>query len=476
MPSLVGSEMCIRDRAAAAFIGQFTVSTDKGSSPELYSVDVSDYVRRHLSQGKVAFVVGDAANTGISLNVYSKEANGTSNPRPRLAVKEIIDISGDNIPPSWSNGSHLAVSNLGTDFINLYWPAAVDNTKVTHYRVYQNNTLLAALKGSTSYNAAGLSPGAAYTFRVEAVDAAGNISSSPLTFSRTTLSAPLTPLPVIGVTASASDGNIEINTIDSNSYTRWSSSGDGQWIMYDLDEIKRVGYVGVGFYKGDVRSTNFEIETSVDGTMWTQRFSGSSSGKTTAMQAFDISDTDARYVRITGHGNSDGSTFISITDVHMYAPFANGDTPVAIIPYVVPGPPPGAVPFTEPGMTNADGTNHPVHMPHATSGRVMNVLNYGADPADNGTDDRPAIQAAIDAAVEGDEVYLPNGTYNLNTAPDGTTNLLLKTGVNLRGESESGTVLKTALNKVKNSTMLKAANQHELVISCLLYTSPSPRD
>ncbi|MDQ0896690.1 S-layer homology domain-containing protein [Paenibacillus sp. V4I7] len=461
----------VNNLADAAFIGKFTVSTDKGSSPELYSVDVSDYVRSHLTQGKVAFVVGDPENTGISLNLYSKEANGTSNPRPRLVVKEVVDISNDNTPPSWLSASHLAVSNLGTDFINLYWPAAVDNTKVIEYRIYQNNTLLAAVNGSTSYNAVGLSPGAVYTFKVEAVDAAGNISTSPLTFSRTTLSAPLTPLTVIGVTASGSDGNIEINTIDSNSYTRWSSSGDGQWIMYDLDDIKRVGYVGIGFYKGDVRSTNFEIETSEDGTTWTQRFSGSSKGTTTTMQAFDIPDTDARYVRISGHGNSDGSTFTSITDVHVYPPFANGDTPVAHIPYVVPGPPPGAVPFTEPGMTNADGTNHPIHMPHVTSGRVINVLDYGADPADNAADDRSAIQAAINAAVEGGEVYLPNGTYNLNTAPDGTTNLLLKTGVNLRGESESGAVLKTALNKVKNSTVLKAANQHELVISNLTLTS-----
>ncbi|MFD0677833.1 MULTISPECIES: S-layer homology domain-containing protein [unclassified Paenibacillus] len=461
----------VNNLAAAAFVGKFTVSADKGSNPELYSVDVSDYVRSHLSQGKITFVVGDAANTGTSINIYSKEANGTSNPKPRLVVKEIIDISNDKTPPSWLSGSKLAVSNLGTDFINLYWPAAVDDTKVTQYQVYQNNTLLAVVKGSTSYNAAGLNPGAAYTFKVEAVDAAGNISTTPLTISRTTLSEPLTPLPVIGVTASSSDGNIEINTIDSNSYTRWSASGDGQWIMFDLDEIKSIGYVGIGFYKGDMRSTNFEIETSVDGITWTQRFSGSSSGRTTAMQAFDIPDTDARYVRVTGHGNSDGSTFTSLTDVHIYAPFANGDTPVAVIPYIVPGPPPGAVPFTQPGMTNADGTNHPVHMPHVTSGRVINVLDYGADPSDNRTDDRPAIQAAINAAVEGDEVYLPNGTYNLNTAPDGIANLLLKTGVNLRGESESGTVLKTALNKVKNSTLLKAANQHELVISNLTLTS-----
>jgi hypothetical protein len=455
---------------SGTLLGNFKVTTDKASAPEVYSVDVSDYVRSRLAQGKVAFMLGDASNTGVSLNIYSKEANGTSNPRPKLSVKKVYDVSSDKEAPVWPSGSTLSVTNLGTDFVNLEWPAATDNSEVTQYHVYRNDTLVATVSDVTYYNATGLSSGSTYSFKVEALDAAGNISM-PLVLSRTTLDVPITPLTVDGVVASSNDGNIEMNTIDNNSYTRWSASGDGQWIMYDLGETERIGYVGIGFYKGDMRSTRFNIETSNDGSTWTQRFSGSSSGSTTAMQAFDIPDTDARYVRIIGHGNSDGSSFTSLTDVHIYAPFANGDTPVAIISYVVPGPPPGAIPFTKPGLVQADGTPHEVQPPHATTGRTINVLDYGADPADNGSDDRSALQAAINAAEDGDEVYLPNGTYNLLSAPDGVSNLMLKTGVNIRGESETGTVLKTSLNLVKNSTAFKSAKQHDLVVSNLTLTS-----
>ncbi|OXM84423.1 S-layer homology domain-containing protein [Paenibacillus rigui] len=453
-------------------LGKFTITTDKGSSPEVYTVDVTAYVRSHLAQGKVAFLLGDAASTGISVNIYSKEANGSTNPRPKLIVKEIIDTSSDTIPPAWANGSQISVSNLGTNFIHLKWPGASDNTGVTQYRISQNNTVVQTVYGSTyAYQATGLSPATDYTFKVEALDEAGNVSPDPLMISRTTLSQPIAPIPVVGVVASSSDGNVEINTIDNNLYTRWSASGDGQWIMYDLDETKRIGYVGIAFYKGDLRSTNLDIQTSNDASNWTTKFSGSSSGTSVNMQAFDIEDTDARYVRIVGHGNSDGSAFTSLTDVHVYPPFANGDTPVALIPNVVPGPPAGTVPFTQPGMKNADGTEHPLHLPNATTGRTLNVLDYGADPADNGTDDRPAIQAAIQAAAEGDEVFIPNGVYNLSSSPDGIMNLSLKTKVNLRGESETGTILKTSLNKVKNSTLFKSASQHDLVISHMTLTS-----
>lgn len=54
---------------------------------------------------------------------------------------------------------------------------------------------------------------------------------------------------------------------------------------------------------------------------------------------FDLPDTEARYVRIVGLGNSDGSAFTSLSEVNLYAPFANGDTPVANIPNYTPNPP-----------------------------------------------------------------------------------------------------------------------------------------
>lgn len=49
------------------------------------------------------------------------------------------------------------------------------------------------------------------------------------------------------------------------------------------------------------------------------------------------------------------------------------------------------------------------------NGKTINVVDFGADPGDNRTDDCPAIQNAIDAAVPGDEVYFPKGVYNLNS-------------------------------------------------------------
>ncbi|WP_258525925.1 S-layer homology domain-containing protein [Paenibacillus sp. YN15] len=462
----------VKDLASGQLLGGFTVDADKGGNPKVYTVDVTDYVRSRLAEGEetVVFMLGDAANMGISLNIYSKEANGTSNPRPSLTVKEMIDLSSDTAPPYWPEGSLLKAMNLGTDFVDLQWPKALDDSTISHYLLYRNNEKLATLPPEvTAYNASGLAAATAYDFKVTAVDAAGKIST-PLTLTRTTLAEPILPLAVEAVIASSSDGNIESNTIDNNSYTRWSASGD-PWILFDLGEIRQVGYLGIGFYKGDARKTLLDIETSPDGVNWTTGFSGWSSRLTTALQVFDLDDVNARYVRITGHGNSDGSVFTSLTDVHIYPPYANGDTPVALVPYILPGPPPGAVPFTQAGLTKPDGSPHPLHTPNSVTGRTLNVLDFGANPADDGQDDRPAIQAAIDAAVAGDEVYIPDGVYNLTTSPDGLANLFLKSGVNIRGESESGTILKTSLDMIKNSTLFKSAKQHDFQISGMTLTS-----
>ncbi|AHV98491.1 alpha/beta hydrolase fold domain-containing protein [Paenibacillus sabinae] len=390
----------------------------------------------------------------------------------RTAAKPTVhepDASNDHVPPSWPDDSSLKTVNIGTDFIKLAWPAAMDNQGIGEYRVYQDDELLSTVTGVT-YTVTGLHPGTAYAFKVKAVDLSGN-TSAPLSFIRSTLTEPIVPYATVNVTASDSDGNIATNTIDNNLFTRWSAAGNGAWIQYDLGERKPIGYLGVAFYKGDLRTTQFVIETSDDGVMWTPGWSGASSGRTTEMQPFDLPDTEARYVRIIGLGNSDGSAYTSLSEVNIYAPFANGDTPVASIPNYTPGPAREPVPFTAPGLTEADGTVHPVHSPHATSGRILNVLNFNADPADNDTDDGAAIQAAINSAQPGDEVYLPCGVYNLNSTLDTLVSLKLKSGVNLRGENQSQTILKTSLDKVRNSALMKASGQHDLSISNLTLTS-----
>lgn len=467
--SLTWSNAPVQSLSEASLLGTFQVTADRNGSPAVYEVDVTDYVKERADVGQVAFLLGDAGATGVSVNVYTKEANGTSNPRPQLSVIALIEEGSDTQSPEWEQGAELEIRNWGTDFAELRWPAASDDTAVSAYRIYRDGVLLSE-QGKQSFRDSGLAAETPYTFQVRAIDKAGNVSSA-LSTELTTLGVPVSSLPVASVTASGSDGNLATNTLDNNSYTRWSVAGEGQWITFDLGQAQPVGYVGIGFYKGDIRKTSFEMESSVDGEQWTQMFNGESSGDTTEMQAFDIPDTSARYVRITGRGNSDASIYTSLSDVHLYAPFAGGGTPVALIPYIVPQPPEGTMPFIAPGLTETDGTPHAIHAPHAVTGRTIDVRDYGADPADNTSDDRPAIQAAMDEANVGDEVFLPDGVYNLLSGPDLSTNLMLKSGVNLRGESREGTVLKTSLNQVTGSAVLKASAQHSILVSNMTITS-----
>ncbi|MCU1468639.1 MAG: type protein [Actinomycetia bacterium] len=125
------------------------------------------------------------------------------------------------------------------------------------------------------------------------------------------------PLTVSGVTASATDGFPATNTVDGNLATRWSATGDGQWIRYDLGSKQNVDKVGIAFDLGDQRASRFDIQTSLDGSAWTTHLGSLSSATTNALETYDIPDASARYVRIVGHGNSvDART--AITEVKIY--------------------------------------------------------------------------------------------------------------------------------------------------------------
>lgn len=107
------------------------------------------------------------------------------------------------------------------------------------------------------------------------------------------------------VSASGDDGNVPANVLDNNLATRWSASGDGQWIQFCLNNIVTVTGVKIAFYNGNVRSSNFDIQVSTDGTSFTNVATGlSSSGTSTALETFNFTAASAKWVRIVGHGNS----------------------------------------------------------------------------------------------------------------------------------------------------------------------------
>src|SRR5438876_1140156 len=128
------------------------------------------------------------------------------------------------------------------------------------------------------------------------------------------LGTPLAALPVASVVASANDGNLPQNTLDSSLATRWSAQGDGQWIRYDLGALAAIDHLDIAWYLGDTRIASFDVQVSLDTVTWTQVFAGQSSGQTLQLESYAFPTTSGRYVRIVGHGNST-SAWNSITEV-----------------------------------------------------------------------------------------------------------------------------------------------------------------
>src|SRR6266581_4545219 len=154
-------------------------------------------------------------------------------------------------------------------------------------------------------------------------------------------SADLTPLPVASVVASGDDGNIPQNTLDNNLATRWSASGDGQWIRYDLGAVMAVGPVNIAWYRGTEWASAFDIEVSLDSLTWTRVFTGQSSGQTLQPERYDFPVVPGRYVRIVGHGQWSGTTELglwnSITETAIYGSAAAPVKPVPVASVVASG-------------------------------------------------------------------------------------------------------------------------------------------
>jgi hypothetical protein len=148
-------------------------------------------------------------------------------------------------------------------------------------------------------------------------------TATPIIIPTPTPTAPVGPIELTpagaGVTASTNDGNLPANTVDDNLATRWSGSGDGAWIQYDLGGTHTVTSLRVAWYQGNTRVSTFDVLTSDSPTgPWTTLAAGrTSSGTTTTLETHDIPDGDGRHVRVVGHGNT-LSGWNSITEVQIW--------------------------------------------------------------------------------------------------------------------------------------------------------------
>jgi hypothetical protein len=108
------------------------------------------------------------------------------------------------------------------------------------------------------------------------------------------------------------------NAIDNKLNTRWSNVGLPSWIEVDLGGSQNVCYVDVSWYRGNLRINTFTISTSNDKINFVDIFTGQSSGTTKSFERYDVPDTEARYLKITVIGNSEGNDYASISELDVY--------------------------------------------------------------------------------------------------------------------------------------------------------------
>lgn len=125
----------------------------------------------------------------------------------------------------------------------------------------------------------------------------------------------------IAVSASTNDGNVPGNSVDGNLNTRWSGSGNGAWIQYELGGTYNVGRVTIATYQGNTRQSRFDIQVSTGGE-WTPVLANAiTSGTTTMEETFNFTAMPATRIRYIGHGNTSTTKpeWNSLTEVSIFA-------------------------------------------------------------------------------------------------------------------------------------------------------------
>jgi len=126
----------------------------------------------------------EIGNNPIKLSVTAEDQTGQSTYTINVKRKP------DNEAPRWPDGSKLTVSDVTPSHARLTWPSATDNAGVSGYRIYVNDNQRETVSGSV-YGATvqELTENTTYTFKIVALDAAGNVSEA-LTKQATTTRSP----------------------------------------------------------------------------------------------------------------------------------------------------------------------------------------------------------------------------------------------------------------------------------------------
>ncbi len=117
-----------------------------------------------------------------SYTVRARDAAGNLGPASSAVS---VTVPADRTAPSSPGGLRATVGAAGSRQITVAWNASTDNVGVANYYLFRGNAKYRLLGNVTSFVDTGLTAGTRYTYKVYALDAAGNWSGSSGTISVT---------------------------------------------------------------------------------------------------------------------------------------------------------------------------------------------------------------------------------------------------------------------------------------------------
>ena len=130
--------------------------------------------------------------------------------------------------------------------------------------------------------------------------------------------------PAYEIEAASSEANFNAsfgpaNTIDGDLSTdsRWSSDDSGPELILDLGSSEVISGVNTAWFRADVRTAFFDVQTSNNASTWNTVVSGGSVSGTQGLVSFEFTPSEARYVRIIGAGNS-ASSWTSLIEAEVF--------------------------------------------------------------------------------------------------------------------------------------------------------------
>ncbi len=138
------------------------------------------------------------------------------------ATIAVASSPGDAIAPSVPTG--LAATALAYNYVTLNWQASIDNVAVDHYLIYRNAGGVwsqIAQSAGVSYTDGAVAAGSSYTYKIIALDAAGNQSGPSNEVFLNVPTAPA-PNPPANLQAAQSGSSINLNWTNSAGATHYA--------------------------------------------------------------------------------------------------------------------------------------------------------------------------------------------------------------------------------------------------------------